>query len=256
MWIQRVFAHIPIPLNTMDRYTKRKVEALLESTTIQVNTCRHPRTVHATGEVIYGCLTSTATPGTIPVAIESSGLIAGNNSSVYVENVHIKGYFYPTPSTINGLLHAPCIRRVVVCWHKPRLEVTPAGTLPSSLSFIEVNSTSSDQVNAFVFTDTANAGSFTILDDKRFQLGAFGYDGTTSNAGISGPQVITMDDIIPIKKRVYFKRPCTSTYPGGHFDSTIDEGQVVTNLLMVYYIVSRESYQIGMDFNHRITYSE
>jgi len=116
---------------------------------------------------------------------------------------------------------------------------------------------SSDQVNAFPFTDTANAGTFTILDDKRHQLGMFAnVSAATAVAGVTGPQVITMDDIIPIKKRVYFKRPSTDTYPGGHFDSTTDAGQVVTNLLMVYYIVSRESYQVQMDFNHRITYSE
>jgi len=146
------------------------------------------------------------------------------------------------------------VRMIVVCFKKPLQDASSAGTLPPILEVL-----TADTIQAAPVQSTQNTGRFKILSDKTWNLG-HALTSAASAAGITtvaGTNRRKFDYTVKINKKCQFKAPCsTGSNQGGHYDSDQAAGQVVTNLLVGYLLVSCASgTQVTFQLNRRINYT-
>jgi len=189
------------------------------------------------------CLTSSTASST---AASATGLIVCDVDKAHINSVLIRGnmQLYPIANTLAQYLATPKpsarARLMVVWFYKPALPPSAAGTLPPITEVLV-----SDSLDSMIVQDTANAGRFSILSDRMFDLGSNQYvvDTTATQSYAinrsSDRNQLSINYMVKVGKDCSFKAPAVSSNPGGHYDS--DAGQtngLITKGLLVAYILT------------------
>jgi len=203
------------------------------------------------GTTVGICLTSSTTSAT---AASGTGLLDCDADEVLVNTVRLRGQFQ------NGAIldldptanYDSLARIMVVCFNKPLLVASAAGTLPPITEVLVADSMVSLPVTA-----AANGGRFSILYDKTINLGNNTFQAVTAvgHSRNTGPNVHNFDFFVKIAKQVKFVAPSQSgTTAGGHYDSDVDAGRVDKNLLVMYILTNSQG-AIGINVNRRLNYT-
>jgi len=85
-------------------------------------------------------------------------------------------------------------------------------------------------------TDAANGGRFTVLSDRKFNMGTNTYQAATAvgHARTSGTTLRYIDYKVKVEKQCKFKSVASSGTPAGHYDSDVSAGQIDRGLLVMY----------------------
>lgn len=179
------------------------------------------------------CLTSSTASAT---AASGTGLLDLDGDECLINSVRFKGEYQNTatldldPAGDTDVI----VRKLVVWFNKPLLVASAAGTLPP---ITEVLIT--DEINSLPVTAAANGGRFTILSDKRWNLGTNTYQAVTAvgHARVSGRSFQHFDYTVKVNKMCKFAASSVSGTPAGHYDSDVIPGRIDKGLLVVYNMV-------------------
>lgn len=183
------------------------------------------------------------------------------------EKVHIKGVRQRGSITLyaqNVSLNLGCtVRRLTVWFYKVPDPATTTGVLPQLADVLEADGAAT-AMESLPLAKPKNAGAFTIIDDKRWYIGAANLSTTATQAfaATSGPCRVDFDDYIKVDKDCSFAADCNGTAAGtsgvgGHYDSDVAQGQVTRGLLMQYWICDGgggSAAALAMVGNSRLTY--
>jgi len=235
-----------------------KVRALVAGKTKEVSIGAMTALTLATGTTISQCITDSSGPLVAGVSTSATALLEGSGDSALINSFHLRGEFRVLPvvhldPTVTPLA-APRIRRVLVCFHKPAVGPSSAGTLPNISEVFGAAST----INSLPIEKSANSGSFTILSDKLFTLGqnTLAVAATGAYPRMQDGTVIGFNEVLKINKRMSFKNEINgSGQNGGHYDVDVPEGQVTKNLLVLYYMMGSDQQAVTAVANGRIEYT-
>jgi len=197
----------------------------------------------AAATAIYGLTSSTATA----TAADTTGLIITDSDRATINSIAVRGQFdlRPIAATVANAIatQSSCRQRLIVAWlYKPTTDASAAGTLPPVTEVLV-----SSSVDSMYIQDAANANRFTILSDRTFDLGralllsdsSLGMDGASKR--------VTFNYNVKVNKQMFFKAPANPTYPGGHYDSDNNPGQVTKGVLVMYHISDKGAGVAGTD---------
>lgn len=196
---------------------------------------------------------STAVGGT---ADQATGLLFGDSDNVLINNIHFKGTLY-IKQVSGSFVASSRVRMITVWFNKPLLDASAAGTLPPITEVLA--GVGSVIFDAPYVTSTSNAGRFTVLSDRSFDLGrrarqinGSGVEYAFDNHGV---QEISFDFKIPVKKSVQYKVASTSAVGGGHYDSDLGAGQIRTGLCVTYMIPDLLGSEVTLSMYRRLNYT-
>jgi len=181
-----------------------------------------------------GVLTSSTAAAT---AASGTGLISSDADKAQINSVSLRGFWDVRPM-IRTLAQGQtafggCRARMLVVWfYKPQTATSAAGTVPPITEVLV-----SDSVDSMVVPDTQNAGRFSILSDRIWDLGS---NVTYSDAPIgyqypNGKLIQSFNYTVKVNKSCSFtKNADPTTNLGGHYDSDVQNGQVSRGLLVLY----------------------
>jgi len=190
---------------------------------------------------VYCLTSSTAGSGVAP---SGSGILATSADRAQINHVEIRGSYVLRPISCTpaqlAITSKPCarMRQLVVWFYKPKQDAAAAGTLPPITEVLV-----RDDIESLAVPDTDNAGRFTILSDRIFNLGRnlVAVDTTATQAvalhAEAGLNTLNMSYTVKVNKQCFFKKNADDvTNLGGHYDSDVDNGQISKGLLMMYTI--------------------
>lgn len=200
------------------------------------------------------CLTVTsgwAAPG---VAASGTGLLDMDGDSCLINSVKFRGSMHNTCQLLAAASASEAARlRVLTVWfNKPLLVPSAAGTLPPVTEVLIT-----DDINSEVVTNSANAGRFTILKDKIYNLGVntIGAAAASVSPRVNGTTYIPINETLRIGKTCHFAVPSVSGTPAGHYDSDVGPGRIDKGLLVMYIATDADSgvsstYQMNTRLNY------
>lgn len=203
------------------------------------------------------CLTSSTDFATAPAG---SGLLGAESDNVLINSVRIGGNIRNTTESqgaVNSVAQNSAqktVRILVVYFAKPLLVASSAGTLPPITEVLVT-----DAVDSLPIQSTRNAGRFTILSDRRFNVGINVTSSTTAGF-TSGKTNHALDYFVKVNKKCHFFVPPSpaSTEQGGHYDSDINTGRVDKGLLCMYILATADTPVTGIligDLSTRLNFT-
>jgi hypothetical protein len=227
----------------------KKLNALLKGHTKDANDIARQQTMSTGGAPYRACLTSSTDWAN---AATGTGLIHSNSDTVFINSVRIKGFC----ETVQAAANSPdCqrLRQLVVWFTKPQTGPVSGGSLPNLYDVLVTN-----DIDAMPQTATQNAGSFTILSDRMIYLGRQHKIVTSSvnEHDNTGPQLVTIDQTVQVKRNLQYRVAATSAINGGHYDNVpgAEPGRVEKGLLMLF-IVNGRGQQCEYDVTTRLNYT-
>lgn len=229
--------------------TARKVKSTLtavrrilaSSSKDTVDTLRHNNNALPANSSVSMCLSSSTA---FTTAAGTTGLFTGNGDSCHIKSVRIWGECY---SLTNGTVSSSTemvgfstpVQRHVLVWYKipATLAAASGATLPGASEWLDPTAL---DLTVRVQQSPENrlfSNEFTILSDKTFQLSMNQIDdggATGASINFGGSARRKFNYVVKVNKKVEYVKPCNDTNPGGHFDSSIQAGQVRSGLLMLY----------------------
>lgn len=206
-----------------------------------VDTLRYNGNSATSGSAISMCLSSSTAYTT---AAATTGLFTGNGDSCHVKSVRIWGEVYTltlgTVSSSSEMIghKSPTVRHVLVWYKTPAtLAAAGGGTIPGASEWLDPTAMDLTARIAQSYENRLFSNDFTILSDKTFTLGYNQIDdggatGASMNDGVLPRRKFNY--VVKVNKKVEYVKPCNDTNPGGHFDSSVQFGQVRHGLLMLY----------------------
>jgi len=229
------------------------LKALLKQRQKYTATTQHGQSTTMTyGNAESSLLTSTTA---FTTASETTGLINTDNDKVRIRSIRLRGsYLLQSIATAAGAGHTlPRVRQMVVWFYKPTYGVNISGILPP-LSEVLANVT----IDAIPETQTQQGGSWVILHDTTYDFGVWMSDANGNHQ--NGPIAHNFDVNIPVNRSMSFKKPPTAAYPGGHYDTSQDAGQISRGYPILYQYLegttTSYSQPILMTTNCQVLYSE
>lgn len=212
------------------------------------------RSVSGSAATRISCLTSSTAENT---AASGTGLLDMDGDSCLINYVRLKGNLYNgavldvDPATARDVQ----VRKIVVWFNKPLLVASAAGTLPP---ITEVLIT--DAIDSLYVTAAANGGRFTVLSDRKWNLGTNTYQSASSggHARVSGHNSYSYDYIVKVGKMCKFAASSVAggATAGGHYDSDVAAGRIDKGLLMMYTIMTAVSPSVyDENQNTRLNYT-
>jgi len=176
------------------------------------------------------CLTSSTDFATAPSA---TAIIKCDADEALINHVDVQQLYSLAcleDATPVGLKNA-LMRTIVVWFHKPLAVPNASGTLPAVTEVLVT-----DALTSMPWSDTQNAGRFTILYDKTQSVGSntVGLDGAASNARLQGDTTILNTFRVKVNKRQIYFNSASGSNEGGHYDSDEPQGLVRAGLLCMY----------------------
>lgn len=175
------------------------------------------------------CLTSTTSDAT---AASGTGLFDCDADEVLINHVRIKGRWTLDAEVDADLTgwHETYGRKLVVWFNKPLLVASTGGTMPPITEVLIA-----DTIESLPVTAAANGGRFTILSDKKWNLGNNAIlSAAAHDSHQSGVNLQYFDYTVKVNKVCKFKAAMASGGAGGHYDSDVAAGQVDRGLLVCY----------------------
>jgi len=202
------------------------------------------------------CVTSGAAAGS---ASQYSGLLATDGDSAVIKSLEISGYMdiAPLAKTAGSTLEScvpVTVRELLVWFYKPmQVAVAGGGSLPPITEVLV-----EDNVGSMYVDDSANAGRFKVLSDKKYRLGSNVYVTDLSLKETTIGRIYCANKIL-IGKTQHFKENAVpgvygTVHQGGHYDTNADAGQVTRGLCMLYYVSEGNAGTFTADMNMRLTY--
>jgi len=188
-------------------------------------------------------------------AAETTGLIKTLSDKIRIKSIRLRGNFEVESSVYSlgtGNV-APRIRQIDVWFYKSDTKADASGNLPSLEEVLE-----EIDCDTFEKTKTESSAKWAILHDETYLMGI----SMTSATAVTqdGPMTHSYDILIPVNRSQSYKAPPTSTNPGGHYDSSVNAGQITKGLPMLYtYLEGTNSgwdQPIMMTCNSRVLYQE
>lgn len=192
------------------------------------------------------CLSSSTSNAT---AASGTGIIATDSDRATINHVDIRGAFTLAP-VICTTAQAAALKggfrsRFIVVWfYKPLLDASAAGTVPPITEVLV-----SDSVDSMYVQDAANAGRFTILSDKTFNMGRslLLSDSSLGQQGHLPASTVPFNYRVKVNKQMLFRAPANDANPGGHYDSDVTNGQITKGMLVLYSNFDLEGAVAGSD---------
>ncbi|AIF71515.1 putative capsid protein [McMurdo Ice Shelf pond-associated circular DNA virus-6] len=210
------------------------------------------RNATAGGGVSRVSLLTSSSPFTTAAA--ATGILDADADEVLINSVRIAGYhdnqFQADTDPVGNF---PTFVRVLVVWMtKPLLIASAAGTLPTVTEVLTAAS-----IDAMPIQSQQNGGRFTILSDRRWNLGL-----ATTSASVSTTSAQSMrqffDYTIKVGRRCKFVTPAASgaATAGGHYGTGAATGQLSTGLLLMYSMaVGPAGLNTNVNFATRVNYT-
>jgi len=192
------------------------------------------------------CLSSSTSNGT---AASGTGIIATDSDRATINHVDIRGSFTLAPvicttaqaAALKGGFRA---RFIVVWFYKPLLDASAAGTIPPITEVLVT-----DTLDSMYVQDAANAGRFTVLSDKTFNMGRslLLSDSSLGQQGHLPASTVPFKYRVKVNKQMLFRAPANDANPGGHYDSDVTNGQITKGMLVLYSNFEQEGVVAGSD---------
>jgi len=201
------------------------------------------------------CLTSTTDFGAPGTAASGTGILDFDGDSALINHIDIRG----TVENTSQLLAAAAgsvpsrVRALLVWFYKPLQIPTAAGTLPPMTEVLVT-----DHIDSMQVTDAKNAGRFTVLFDRTYNLGVntLGTAAASLDPRVNGTNIYTLDERIKIDKKISFKGNCASGTPAGHYDDDVSPGQIDRGLCVLYCLSDADSGVVqSMNLFTRLNYT-
>jgi len=191
------------------------------------------------------CLSSSTDKST---AVDTTGLITTDSDCATINHVDLQGYFSLSPIACNVAQSISAFgqaeARLIVAWlYKPAIALVAAGTVPAVTEVLVT-----DSIDAMQLQDTANAGRFTVLSDRRFNLGrALQLSDSSLGTSGNGGTLVPFKYRVKVGKKMEFKAPANDTNKGGHLDSDTSAGQVTKGILCAWILWKKGAGVAGTD---------
>lgn len=208
------------------------------------------RTSAAITATTSSCLTSSTD---FAVAASASGILDFDGDSCLINNIKLRGTLMN--AGLEGAktgIGSAYLRHLVVFFNKPLLVASAAGTLPPVTEVLV-----SDDIRSLYVTDTANAGRFTVLSDKTWDMGRNLFTAAGGISSDEGNNSRMINYTINVNKRIHFAANAVSGTPAGHYDSDVASGRVDKGLIVLY-TISTQGGQAGTlqsNYNCRLNYT-
>lgn len=233
----------------------QKVKALVEGKSKNATTVLRSGYTTLDGSNMC-CLTSS---NAFATAASGTGLIqAAGSDSALINFIRLKGiHTLPAVLDLDPSANKDTIIRFILVWfYKPEVNASTGGNLPLITDVLEgVAAASYD----FPISGDFQAGRFKILSDRSWNLGTNTFQATTAvgHARITGTNSIPFDYTIKVNKQQSYAATATTTYPGGHFDGSVDAGQVSRGLPVLYRVhyLGNPAQTPYTDMNTRVNYT-
>lgn len=209
------------PTTKRSRKLERQINALISGITRETysNGMFTPATT-TNQNVILTCNNISAT------APYNSGLINTLADSAMLHWVRIKGFVNVSASMGPGPPTGHALFRILVIDHiLPFTTASVTGVVPPVTDVIPTGTLFGLPLQSDILKGRAK-----ILSDKLFDLGQL------CNYFSNGPQHAAIDYVVKLNVKQTYKAPCTAAYPGGHYDSTIEAGQVTKHLICAHWM--------------------
>lgn len=199
---------------------------------------------------ISSCLTSSTD---FTTAASGTGLLDMDGDSALINSVRITGNLSnlcqldATAVASEGVY----VRHLWVWFYKPLLVASAAGTLPPITEVLV-----SDSIIALPVTAAANGGRFTILKDKKWDLGTntVGTAAASLDPRINGKNKVIIDYTVKVNKTCHFAANGVSGAPSGHYDSDVAAGRIDKGLLVLY-TMTHGGPEVYCDIKTRLNYT-
>lgn len=224
---------------TMRRVTSRRtpsmpmykrVKGLLDAKTRDATDISYANAALTLGTLVQ-CLTSSSNS----TMAYGTGLLQTDADEVLINSVRIRGVLYNPARVVadpTGNVSSQ-VRRIVVWFNKPLNNANNGGTnFPGLLEVLAVSS-----IEAMPVQRNNNAGRFTILSDRIWDLGVNTFQSTAAagHARVTGKTVQFYDYTVKVGRKCSFKTPSSpGAAAGGHYDLSQSAGQITTGLLIMY----------------------
>lgn len=193
-----------------------------------------------TGATAVSCLTSSTA---FTTAATATGVLECDTDSVLINHVRIKGQIRNFAEANAGPTNTTdrVVRAIVVWFYKPLVAAAAGGALPAITTVLV-----SDAVDSMPICATENAGRFTILSDRRWNLGTNVLaNGAAVGSIYKGNTNQQIDYTVKVNKRCHFKKSTDDGTNGGFYDSASTPGQVDKGLLCMYWLITQDASPSG-----------
>jgi len=233
----------------------QKVRALVEGKSKSCTTTARSGFLTTDGSNM--CCISSSSP--FSTAASNSGLVtaAGSDSSL-INFIQLRGaHTLPAVLDLDPTGNKDTLVRFILVWfYKPEFNAPSGGNLPL---IADVLDGASSPLMDFPIQGDLQAGRFKILSDRTWNLGTNTFQATTAvgHSRVNGSNTIPFDYQIKVNKRQHYAAPITTANPGGHFDGSVEAGQVSRGLPVLYrlYYAGNPAQQPFTELNTRINFT-